>query len=56
MIYSREYETMDREDLEQLQLERLQSTLNRVCRNVAAYRKALDAEKIDVDYLDVRVG
>lgn len=51
MMYSREYETMDREDLGQLQLERLQSTLNRVYRNVAAYRKALDNEKIDIEKL-----
>lgn len=51
MIFSREYEAMDREDLEQLQLERLQATLNRVYRNVAAYRKALDDEKIDIEKL-----
>lgn len=50
-MYSREYEAMDRTDLEQLQLERLQSTLNRVYRNVAAYRKALDDEKIEVEKL-----
>lgn len=50
-MYSREYEAIDREDLAQLQLERLQTTLNRVYRNVAGYRKALDAEKIDVEKL-----
>ena len=33
---------MDREDLEQLQIERLQSTLNRVVRNVAFYRQAFE--------------
>ncbi|RMG58937.1 MAG: phenylacetate--CoA ligase family protein [Deltaproteobacteria bacterium] len=37
-----EYECMDREDLEQLQLERLQSTLTRVYRNVPFYRKKFD--------------
>ena len=51
MMYSREFEAMDREDLEQLQLERLQSTLNRVSRNDASYKKSLDAESIDVDKL-----
>jgi phenylacetate-CoA ligase len=35
-------ECMDREDLRQLQLERLQSTLNRVYRNVEFYRKRFD--------------
>lgn len=37
-----EIETLPREELEQLQLERLQATLNRVYRNVAFYRKAFD--------------
>lgn len=50
-MYSREHEAMDREDLEQLQLERLQSTLNRVYRNVAFYRKTLDDAGIDVEKL-----
>ena len=36
------HETLSRDALEQLQLERLQSTLNRVYRNVAFYRDALD--------------
>jgi phenylacetate-CoA ligase len=47
MIYSREYETMLREDLEQLQIERLQATLNRVYRNVPFYRSRFDAMKFD---------
>lgn len=51
MMFSREHEAMDRADLEQLQLERLQSTLHRVSRNVAAYRAALDAAGIDVEKL-----
>ena len=46
MIYSREYETMHREDLEQLQIERLQATLNRVYRNVAFYKHAFDEHSI----------
>jgi phenylacetate-CoA ligase len=38
---------MPREDLEQLQLERLQSTLNRVYRNVKFYRNRLDSMGIE---------
>jgi phenylacetate-CoA ligase len=38
-IWEPEKECMDRGELEQLQLERLQSTLNRVYRNVAFYRR-----------------
>ncbi len=49
MIYSREYETILREDLEQLQIERLQATLNRVYRNVAFYKHSFDEQKIDVE-------
>jgi len=49
MIYSREYETILREDLEQLQIERLQATLNRVYRNVAYYKHSFDEQKIDVE-------
>ena len=37
-IWDPRTETMPREDLEQLQLERLQATLNRVHRSVAYYR------------------
>lgn len=37
-IWDRTYECMEREELEQLQLERLQATLNRAYKNVACYR------------------
>ena len=37
------YETMSRDDMRQLQLERLQSTVNRCYRNVKFYRKKFDA-------------
>ncbi|MEW6719563.1 MAG: phenylacetate--CoA ligase [Thermodesulfobacteriota bacterium] len=43
MYWEPEKECMDREELEQLQLERLQSTLNRVYENVPFYRKKFDA-------------
>jgi phenylacetate-CoA ligase len=41
-IWNEPAETMPREDLEQLQLERLQSTLNRVYKNVKLYRNSFD--------------
>jgi len=49
MIYSREYETMLKEDLVQLQLERLQATLNRVYRNVAFYKQSFDQHQVDIE-------
>lgn len=48
MIYSQEYETMDRVDLEQLQVERLQATLNRVYRNVSFYRNLYDKKGVEI--------
>ena len=50
MILNRFYETLTREELEQLQIERLQSTLNRVYRYVAFYRQAFDAGGVDLSY------
>ncbi|HBG04244.1 MAG: phenylacetate--CoA ligase [Geobacteraceae bacterium GWC2_58_44] len=38
LIWDPEYECMPREEIEQLQLERLQATLNRVYKNVTCYR------------------
>ena len=49
MIYNRKVEAMPREDLAQLQIERLQTTLNRVYRNVAFYKHALDAHQIALE-------
>jgi len=48
MIYQQSCETMPRDELEQLQIERLQMTLNRVYRNVAFYRKGFDAAGVDI--------
>ena len=48
MIYNAKYEKMPREELTQLQIERLQSTLNRVYRNVAFYKDSFDENKIDI--------
>jgi phenylacetate-CoA ligase len=44
-----EAECMEREELEQLQLERLEATLSRVYRNVPFYRKQLDDAGFDPD-------
>ena len=49
MIWDRKTECMPRGEVEQLQLERLQSTLNRVHRNVAFYKKRFDRLKIGPD-------
>ena len=45
MIWSKE-ETLPREELEKLQLERLQETVNRVYEKVPAYRKKMDDKGI----------
>jgi phenylacetate-CoA ligase len=50
-MYNPKCETMPRDELEQLQIERLQSTLNRVYRNVAFYRSAFDAHKVNLERL-----
>jgi phenylacetate-CoA ligase len=42
MYWQPESECMEREELEQLQIERLESTLNRVYKNVPFYRKKFD--------------
>jgi phenylacetate-CoA ligase len=42
------YERLDREDLEQVQVERLQATLNRACQNVAFYREGYERLGIDI--------
>jgi phenylacetate-CoA ligase len=49
MIWDSRYECMEREEIAQLQLERLQSTLNRVYRNVSFYKKRFDLLKIHPD-------
>lgn len=49
MIYDTRSETLSRDELAQLQIERLQATLRRVYRNVAHYRSVFDERGIDVD-------
>jgi phenylacetate-CoA ligase len=49
MMYNREYESMSREDLEQLQIERLQTTLNRVYRSVAFYKEQFDRYNVNIE-------
>jgi len=48
-LYSPRFETIPREELGQLQIERLQSTLNRVYRNVAFHRAAFDAHRVNLE-------
>jgi phenylacetate-CoA ligase len=50
-IWDQEYECMSRDELAQLQLERLQATLNRVYKNVAFYRKGFDEIGFDPEDL-----
>ncbi|UCE81860.1 MAG: phenylacetate--CoA ligase [Deltaproteobacteria bacterium] len=50
-IWDQEYECMSRDELTQLQLERLQATLNRVYKNVAFYRKKFDGINFDPEDL-----
>lgn len=47
LIWDVTHECMPREDLEQLQLERLQATLNRVYKNVTCYRNKFNELGID---------
>jgi len=49
MYWRPEKETMERGELEQLQLERLQATISRVYRNVPFYRKKFDEADVDPD-------
>jgi phenylacetate-CoA ligase len=42
------YERIDREDLEQVQVERLQATLNRATQNVAFYRESFERLGLDI--------
>jgi phenylacetate-CoA ligase len=42
-------ETASRAELEQIQLERLQSTLNRAYRNVAFYRSTFDSHRVNLE-------
>jgi phenylacetate-CoA ligase len=51
MYWEKEKECMDRNELEQLQLERLQSTLNRVGTNVPFYRSRFAEMKLDYKHL-----
>lgn len=48
-IWDREHECMEREELEQLQLERLQATLHRAYKNVDCYRNKFNEAGIDPD-------
>jgi len=48
-MYNAKCETMPRDELAQVQFERLQSTLNRVYRNVAFYKAAFDSHHVNLE-------
>lgn len=48
-IWDREHECMPREEIEQLQLERLQATLHRAYKNVTCYRNKFNQTGVDPD-------
>jgi phenylacetate-CoA ligase len=49
MIFDRTYECLQKEDLDQIQVERLQATLNRVYQNVAFYKHSFDTAGISIE-------
>jgi phenylacetate-CoA ligase len=49
MLYNAKQEMMTAEELEQVQIERLQSTLLRAYRSVAFYRQSFDAHRVDIE-------
>ena len=49
MFYNEKAERLPRPELEQLQIERLQSTLNRVYRNVSFYRHTFDEQTVGIE-------
>ena len=51
MILEQEYETLSREDLEQLQVERLQASLIRVYRYVSFYKQSFDSHGVDIEQI-----
>lgn len=51
IFYNAQCETIPRDGLEQLQIERLQSTLNRVYRSVVFYQKAFDSHRVNLEKL-----
>ena len=53
-IYNERYECMDREELAQLQLERLQATVNRCYKNVPFYRRQLEELGVEPEGLQSR--
>lgn len=49
MLYNAKHEKVTAEALAQVQIERLQATLFRACRNVAFYRQSFEAHGVDVE-------
>jgi len=51
MILEKEFETLPRDELEQLQVERLQSTLYRVYRYVSFYKQSFESHGVNIENL-----
>jgi phenylacetate-CoA ligase len=49
MIFDNKYECLGKEDLEQIQVEHLQTTLNRVYQNVAFYNDLFDSSGVSIE-------
>jgi phenylacetate-CoA ligase len=49
MILEKEFETLSRDELEQLQVERLQATLYRVYRYVSFYKQSFDSHGVNIE-------
>jgi phenylacetate-CoA ligase len=52
MIWNEKYETMDRPDLAQVQVERLQQALTRAARNVEFYRRTFERAGVQIEAVD----
>ncbi|MFA5859573.1 MAG: phenylacetate--CoA ligase [Elusimicrobiota bacterium] len=52
MIYNAKYEAINRTELEQLQIERLQLTLNRVYRNVKFYKNKFNEYNVNIENIN----
>ncbi len=52
MIWNEKFETMDRTDLAQVQVERLQQALTRAARNVEYYRKVFAGAAVSIERVD----
>lgn len=48
MVFDKNNETLSEDNIKQIQIERLQSTINRVYRNVSFYKHIFDKQQVDI--------